>query len=44
MWLNPQEFADLVTFTEEIYNEKLSFCVVNAYICFITKAKFGNDP
>ena len=28
MWANPQENADLVTFTEEIVNEKLHFCVV----------------
>ena len=25
MWLNPQETADLVTFTEEILNAKLLF-------------------
>ena len=25
MWPNPQETADLVTFTEEILNEKLRF-------------------
>ena len=25
MWRNPQETADLVTFTEEILNEKLHF-------------------
>ena len=25
MWLNPQETADLVAFTEEILNEKLHF-------------------
>ena len=25
MWLNPQETADLVTFTEEILNGKLHF-------------------
>ena len=25
MWLNPQETADLVTFTEEIFNGKLHF-------------------
>ena len=25
MWPNPQETADLVTFTEEILNRKLSF-------------------
>ena len=30
MWLNPQETADLVTFTEEILNGKLHFlCSVN---------------
>ena len=25
MWPNPQEIADLVTFTEEIFNRKLDF-------------------
>ena len=25
---NPQEIVDLVTFTEEILNEKLHFCAV----------------
>ena len=29
MWPNPQETADLVTFTEEIFNGKLNFCVQN---------------
>ena len=30
MWPNPQETPDLVTFTEEILNEKLHFfCAVN---------------
>ena len=30
MWPNPQEAADLVTFTEEILNEKLHvFCAVD---------------
>ena len=28
MWPNPQEIADLVTFTEEILNGKLHFRVV----------------
>ena len=28
MWPNPQETADLVTFTEEIINGKLHFCAV----------------
>ena len=31
MWPNPQETADLVTFTEEIPNEKLHFlCSVSS--------------
>ena len=30
MWPNPQETADLVTFTEEILNEKLHFFPVVA--------------
>ena len=28
MWPNPQETADLVTFTEKILNGKLHFCAV----------------
>ena len=28
MWLNPQETADLVTFTEKILNGKLHLCAV----------------
>ena len=31
MWPNPQETAHLVTFTEEILNEKLNFCAVLAF-------------
>ena len=35
MWPNPQETADLVTFTDEILNEKLHFlCSVIAYVPF----------
>ena len=30
MWPNPQETADLITFTEEIFNEKLHV-LYNAY-------------
>ena len=30
MWPNPQETADLVTFTEEIYNGKLIICAVSS--------------
>ena len=29
MWPNPQFPSDLVTFTEEIPNEKLHFCAVS---------------
>ena len=33
MWPNPQEIADLVTFTEDILNEKVSYkqkkCIVS---------------
>ena len=29
MWPNPQETADLVTFSEENLNGKLHFCAVN---------------
>ena len=32
MWQNPQFSADLVTFTEEIFNGKLHFCLVVIYI------------
>ena len=28
MWTKPQESADLVTFTEVIFNGKLRFCAV----------------
>ena len=30
MWPNPQETADLVTFTEEILMENLIFCAADA--------------
>ena len=30
MWPNPQETADLVTFTEEILNGNFIFCAVKA--------------
>ena len=34
MWSNPQETADLVTFTEETLNGKLHFlCSVKSYQC-----------
>ena len=36
MWPNPQETADLVTFTEEILNEKLHF------LCSVTNLNYGN--
>ena len=36
MWPNPQETADLVTFTEEILNGKLHF------LCSVNKNKFMN--
>ena len=34
MWPNPQETADLVTFTEENLNEKLYFCAVYVNVNF----------
>ena len=37
MWSNPQESADLVTFTEDILNEKLHICVV-----YVKKNKYAN--
>ena len=36
MWPNPQEFADLVTFTEEIFNEKLDFLWSDRYFLYLT--------
>ena len=32
MWPNPQETADLVTFTEEIFNGKLNFLYSGTYM------------
>ena len=40
MWPNPQEAADLVTFTEEILNGKLLFLCSDNIINFITRASF----
>ena len=37
MWPNPQETADLVTFTEEIPNGKLHF------LCSVTLHVFGSN-
>ena len=34
MWPNPQETADLVKFTEKIFNGKLIFCAVSAETVF----------
>ena len=31
MWLNPKFPADLVTFTEELLNEKFDFCAVKDF-------------
>ena len=46
MWLNPQETADLVKFTEEILNGKLFFsffCAV--YYCKTQKyLQYETDP
>ena len=33
MWPNPEKTADLVTFAEEILNEKLHFCAVE-YVAY----------
>ena len=35
MWPNPQFPADLITFTEEIMNGTLFFCVVHISVSFI---------
>ena len=41
MWPNPQENADLVTFTEEIVNGKLYFlCRVSTYENFSEKVTY----
>ena len=40
MWPNPQEAADLVTFTEEILNGKLLFLCSDNIINFITRTSF----
>ena len=42
MWPNPQETADLVTFTEEILNGKHHFLCSVA--CEIKRNIFGGDP
>ena len=39
MWSNPQETADLVIFTEEIFNGKLHFLYSEG---FFTEAKKNN--
>ena len=46
MWLNPQETADLVTFTDEILNGKLNFlCSVKRPISKIPRLlMFGFKP
>ena len=37
MWPNPKETADLVTFTEEIFNEKLHFLFCGTWIILLKK-------
>ena len=32
MWTNPQETADVFTFTEEVLNENFIFCAVGAFM------------
>ena len=39
MWPNPQETADLITFTEEILNGKLYFCAVKKCKIFIFRSE-----
>ena len=41
MWLSPQETTDLVTFTEEIFNEKLIFCLRSDYLFLVKSKKMG---
>ena len=42
MWPNPQEIADVVTFTEEILNAKLHFlCSTPFVIITFSHAKIG---
>ena len=42
MWLNPQETADLITFTEKILNGKLHFCAVVTVALKITPTNIMN--
>ena len=43
MWQNPQETADLVTFTKEILNWKLHFlCSVSSVAIIDIESKFNN--
>ena len=39
MWSNPQETADLVTFTEEILNGKRNFCAVLHFVANLKRFK-----
>ena len=41
MWLNPQKFAGLVTFTGEILNGKLHFFAVSQY-CMVNEIFLAN--
>ena len=40
MWPNPQETADLVTFTEEILKGKLHFCAVKETVTHVFSGEF----
>ena len=41
MWTNPQETADLVTFTEEIFSEKLHILCGNKYRTIDTQLRIN---
>ena len=42
MWPNPQEYAELVTFTEEILNEKLHFLCSVSLLDPLAQRAFGH--
>ena len=42
MWPNPQETADLATFTEEILMENFIFCTVNITNADVLRNKVEN--
>ena len=43
MWPNPQDAADLVIFTEEIFNGKLHFLCSVKWLCFNKISRKDSD-